>query len=121
MGRILVVDDNPQIARLVEFRLAREGHEVVVVHSGAEAIASAAARRPDLVVLDIMMPGMDGYEVLRTFRDRRDLAFVPVILLSGLGEEHHVVQGLKSGAQDYMTKPFSPSELAARVEKLLAA
>jgi len=121
MRRILVVDDNPQIARLVEFRLAREGHDVVVVHSGAEAIESASAIRPDLVILDIMMPGMDGYEVLRVFRSRLDLAGVPVILLSGLGEDHHVVRGLRSGAQDYMTKPFSPSELAVRVEKLLAA
>ena len=121
MGRILVVDDNPQIARLVQFRLSREGHEVVVVHSGQGALDSAGASPPDLIILDIMMPGMDGYEVLRTLKGHADLAGIPVILLSGLGEEHHIVQGLRSGAQDYLTKPFSPAELAVRVERLLAA
>jgi len=121
MARILVVDDNPQVARLVEFKLEREGYEVQVVHDGSTAIDTATESPPDLCILDVMMPGLSGYEVLIEFRKNPDLAKLPVILLTSLGEERHVVKGLQSGADDYMVKPFSPSELLARVNRLLAA
>ena len=121
MARILVVDDNLVLAHLVEFKLSRDGHEVQVVHNGPEAIEAATKSPPDLCVLDIMMPGMNGYQVLAAFRETPELAELPVILLTSLGEDHHVVRGFKSGANDYVVKPFSPSELVARIERLLAA
>jgi two-component system, OmpR family, response regulator ResD len=117
-GTILVVDDEPTIAEVVARYLARAGYETVVCGDGAEAVALAAERRPDLIVLDLMLPGLDGLEVLSRVRGgvHPDAA---VIVLTAKGEEDDRLVGLRSGADDYMVKPFSPAELVARVDAVL--
>ncbi|OLR90311.1 DNA-binding response regulator [Actinokineospora bangkokensis] len=113
---MLVVDDDTTVADVVRRYLERGGHRVVLVENGEDALRSAAADPPDLVVLDLMLPGIDGLEVCR--RLRRDSA-VPVIMLTALGEEENRIAGLQLGADDYVTKPFSPRELALRVDGVL--
>jgi DNA-binding response OmpR family regulator len=115
-GRILVVDDDPTVADVVARYLLRDGHEVECVADGRVALARAAERPPDLVVLDLMLPGMDGLEVCRRLRGASP---VPVVMLTALGEETDRLVGLETGADDYVTKPFSPRELALRVRSVL--
>jgi len=116
-GSILVVDDEPTIAEVVARYLERAGYETVVCGDGLEAVALAAERRPDLIVLDLMLPGLDGLEVLSRVRAAgQDTA---VIVLTARGEEDDRLVGLRSGADDYMVKPFSPAELVARVDAVL--
>jgi DNA-binding response OmpR family regulator len=115
-GRILVVDDDPTVADVVARYLLRDGHEVECVADGRLALAKAAERPPDLVVLDLMLPGMDGLEVCRRLRQASP---VPVVMLTALGEETDRLVGLETGADDYVTKPFSPRELALRVRSVL--
>ncbi|WP_026923642.1 response regulator transcription factor [Glycomyces arizonensis] len=114
--RVLVVDDDPALADVVARYLRREGFEVDYAPDGETGLRRALATLPDLVVLDLMMPGMDGFEVCR--RLRRATA-VPVVMLTALGEENDRITGLDLGADDYVTKPFSPGELAARVRAVL--
>ena len=114
--RILVVEDEPQIAEVVERYLRRDGHDVEVVGDGEAALDSFELRRPSLMVLDLMLPGVDGLEVCRQVRERSQL---PIIMLSARAEEVDKLRGLASGADDYVTKPFSPRELAARVAAVL--
>jgi len=121
MARILLADDNDVVARLVAHKLIQNGHEVEIASDGRQAIEAANVSRPDLCILDVMMPGMDGYQVMSTLRESADLADIPVILLTALGDDEDVVRGLRRGASDYMVKPFSPSELVARVDRLLGA
>ena len=117
-GSILVVDDEPTIAEVVARYLARAGYETRIASDGPSAVAAAASDRPDLVVLDIMLPGFDGLEVMR--RLHADLeGRVAVILLTAKGEESDRVVGLRRGADDYVVKPFSPAELVARVDAVL--
>src|SRR5437667_4522909 len=113
---ILVVEDERAIAEAVRARLESEGYQVSVVHDGAHAIEAAASERPDLVVLDLMLPGMDGLEVCREIQ-KRD--WVPVLMLTARTEESDKVAGFAVGADDYLTKPFSLRELAARVRAIL--
>src|SRR5881296_2746014 len=113
---ILVVEDEVAIAEAVRARLASEGYHVQVVHDGPEAIRAAAAEPPDLVVLDLMLPGMDGLEVCRELQ-RND--WVPVLMLTARTEEADKVAGFAVGADDYLTKPFSLRELAVRVKAIL--
>ncbi|WP_217163462.1 response regulator transcription factor [Streptomyces sp. AC512_CC834] len=115
-ARILVVDDDPTVAEVVAGYLDRAGHLVDRADDGPAALARAAAHRPDLVVLDLMLPGMDGLEVCRRLRDDGP---VPVIMLTARGDEDDRVLGLEVGADDYVTKPFSPRELVLRVESVL--
>ncbi|MGV9424263.1 response regulator transcription factor [Streptomyces sp. NPDC003656] len=115
-GRILVVDDDPTVAEIVTGYLVRAGHLVDRADDGPAALARAAAHRPDLVVLDLMLPGMDGLEVCAKLRERGP---VPVIMLTARGDEDDRVLGLEVGADDYVTKPFSPRELVLRVESVL--
>jgi DNA-binding response OmpR family regulator len=115
-GRILVVDDDPTVADVVARYLLRDGHEVTCVADGRLALTMAAERPPDLVVLDLMLPGMDGLEVCRRLRQASP---VPVVMLTALGEETDRLVGLETGADDYVTKPFSPRELALRVRSVL--
>jgi DNA-binding response OmpR family regulator len=115
---ILVVDDEPTIAEVVARYLARAGYEARTAPDGPSAVAAAALRRPDLVVLDIMLPGLDGLEVMRRLHDDPDTR-VPVILLTAKGEEADRLVGLRQGADDYVVKPFSPRELVARVDAVL--
>ncbi|HEY0497805.1 MAG TPA: response regulator transcription factor [Kutzneria sp.] len=114
--RVLVVDDEPTIAESVAARLRAEGFEVEIAADGPSAVAAATARRPDLVVLDVMLPGFDGLEVCRRIQAERP---VPVLMLTARDEETDLLVGLAVGADDYLTKPFSIRELAARVHALL--
>ncbi len=109
-GRVLVVDDDPTVAEVVTGYLQRAGYAVDRAETGPDALERAAARWPDLVVLDLMLPGMDGLEVCRQLRGRGP---VPVIMLTALGDEGDRVLGLEVGADDYVTKPFSPRETGA--------
>ncbi len=113
---ILVVDDEPPIVRLVRAKLQADGYAVATAGRGEEAMAYLEDNRPDLIVLDLMMPGMDGFETLRRIRATSQ---VPVILLTARAGDHDKLRGLEGGADDYMTKPFNPDELAARVAAVL--
>ena len=117
--RVLVVDDEPDITALVAYHLAREGYRVSTAANGAEALRSAQEERPDVVVLDLMLPGVSGYDVLSDLRARPDTREIGVILLTARREEADRVRGLTLGADDYLTKPFSPRELTLRVAALL--
>ncbi|MBT2508769.1 response regulator transcription factor [Streptomyces sp. ISL-98] len=116
MQTILVVDDDPTVAEVVTGYLERAGFAVTPAADGPEALRQAADRRPDLVVLDLMLPGMDGLEVCRKLRADGP---VPVIMLTARGDEDDRILGLEVGADDYVTKPFSPRELVLRVESVL--
>jgi DNA-binding response OmpR family regulator len=113
---VLVVEDDPQTAALVSLYLEREGFQVATAGTGAEAVAMADRLQPDLVVLDLMLPEMDGWEVCRRLRKKSEVA---VIMLTARGEEIDRVAGLTLGADDYVVKPFSPRELVARVQAVL--
>ncbi|MEO5878422.1 MAG: response regulator transcription factor [Streptosporangiaceae bacterium] len=115
-SRILVVDDDPTVAEVVARYLTRDGHDVECVPDGRIALNRALADPPDLVVLDLMLPGMDGLEVCRELRRH---SAVPVVMLTALGEESDRLAGLELGADDYVVKPFSPRELALRVKSVL--
>ena len=115
---ILVVDDEPTIAEIVARYLERAGYRTRTAADGAEALALAAASRPDLIVLDLMLPGIDGLEVMRRLHAEHG-PHVPVLLLTARGEEADRITGLRSGADDYVVKPFSPAELVARVDAIL--
>ena len=117
--RIIVIEDERDMAELVAMRLTREHYEVEVAHDGAEGIRKIRAAVPDLVVLDIMLPGMSGTEVLKEIRGDPQTAGVPVIMLTAKSEESDVVVGLQLGADDYVTKPFSMSILVARAAAVL--
>ena len=117
--RILVVDDEPDITALVAYHLAKTGYRVSTAANGADALRSAREERPDIVVLDLMLPGLSGYEVLAELRKRDETRDVGVILLTARREEADRIKGLSLGADDYLTKPFSPHELALRVAALL--
>ncbi|MEV6650237.1 response regulator transcription factor [Streptomyces sp. NPDC051219] len=115
-AHVLVVDDDPTVAEVVAGYLDRAGYTAERAADGPTALARAAARRPDLVVLDLMLPGMDGLEICRTLRG---VGPVPVIMLTARGDEDDRILGLETGADDYVTKPFSPRELVLRVESVL--
>jgi len=116
-GSVLVVDDEPTIAEVVARYLERAGYETRIAADGLAAIDAATSARPDLVVLDLMLPGIDGLEVMRRLREQD--RGTPVILLTAKGEESDRVIGLRLGADDYVVKPFSPAELVARVDAVL--
>jgi DNA-binding response OmpR family regulator len=117
VSRILIVEDNEDLAFGLRRTLEFEGYDVAVADDGAQGLAKAREFDPELVVLDLMLPGIDGFEVLRTLR--REGSRVPVLLLTARGEESDIVVGFDSGADDYVTKPFSTLELLARVRALL--
>jgi DNA-binding response OmpR family regulator len=118
-GSVLVVDDEPTIAEVVSRYLQRAGYDTRIAGDGPTAVELARDTRPDLVVLDLMLPGLDGLEVMRRIRDGGDRERVAVILLTAKGEESDRVIGLRLGADDYVVKPFSPAELVARVDAVL--
>jgi two-component system, OmpR family, response regulator ResD len=118
-GSILVVDDEPTIADVVSRYLERAGYSARVAADGPGALRSAGEERPDLVVLDLMLPGMDGLEVMRRLREFGEGPRVSVILLTAKGEHSDRIVGLRLGADDYVVKPFSPAELVARVDAVL--
>jgi len=116
MSRLLVVEDDPDIALALKLLLQRAGHQVAHAKDGRAGLRDAFTSRPELVILDIGLPGMDGWQVLERLRDISD---VPVLLLTAHGQESDKVRGLRGGADDYLTKPFTNAELVARVEALL--
>jgi DNA-binding response OmpR family regulator len=116
---ILVADDDDDIRALVTFRLERAGYDVISASDGEEAFVLACERRPDLVVLDVMMPRADGLEVTRRLRAREDTNRIPIILLTARAREADVATGFDAGADDYLKKPFSPQELQMRVRAML--
>lgn len=117
--KVLVVEDERDIAALVSYHLTKEGYRVRTAESGQEALEGMAAERPDLVILDLMLPGLSGYEVLQDMRRRPESAELPVVVLTARRDEADRVKGLELGADDYVTKPFSPRELVLRVSAVL--
>jgi two-component system phosphate regulon response regulator PhoB len=117
--RILVVDDEPDITALVAYHLAKAGYRVSTAATGPDALKAAREERPDIVVLDLMLPGVSGYDVLAELRRREETREVGVILLTARREEADRIRGLSLGADDYLTKPFSPQELSLRVQAVL--
>jgi DNA-binding response OmpR family regulator len=116
---ILIADDDPDILGLISFRLRRSGYDVVEAHNGEEAVQVALERRPDLVILDVMMPRVDGYEATRRIRKHEETSRIPVILLTAHVQDADVARGFEVGADDYVRKPFSPQELGDRVQAAL--
>jgi len=117
--RILVVDDEPDILELVQYNLSKDNYDVMGVESGEEALAQVHATPPDLIVLDLMLPGVDGLEVCRVLKRDTRTAAIPIVMLTARGEEADMVAGLELGADDYLTKPFSPRVLLARIRAVL--
>lgn len=120
MASILVVDDDPDICALLEFKLRGNGHTVSVEHDGEAALAALETADVDLVLLDWMMPRLGGLEVCLAMRENERLARIPVLMLTAKAQESDVQRGLAAGADDYILKPFSPREVAARIESSLA-
>ena len=118
-SRVLVVDDEPDIAALVVYHLAKAGYRVATAATGGDAVSAARAEQPAIILLDLMLPGMSGYEVLETLRADPETANIPVLMLTARREEQDRVRGLSLGADDYVTKPFSPQELVLRVGAIL--
>jgi len=117
--RVLVVEDDPDIAQLVRHFLEKAGFAVEQLANGRDALASIASRPPDLLVLDLMLPQVDGLEICRVVRSNSATAGLPIIMLTARGEESDRIVGLEIGADDYLAKPFSPNELVARVRALM--
>ena len=116
---ILVVEDEEDLRDIVVYNLERDGYKTVAVESGEEGLERAIALRPDLVILDLMLPGMNGMDVCRQLKQADDTKAIPIIMASAKGEEADIVSGLELGADDYVTKPFSPRILLARVRSVL--
>src|SRR5687767_8554144 len=117
--RILVVDDDAWILRMVTTVLEKRGYEILVAHDGEEGLHRAVADRPDLVITDVMMPKMDGWTLVKTLRSKAEFALVPVIFLTALGADEDRIRGFRLGADDYLPKPFRFEELDLRVAKTL--
>ena len=117
--KILVVDDEPTIVRLMEFILARQGHEMIVAVNGEEALEKIKSQQPDLVLLDIMMPRIDGYEVAQRLRADPATASLPIIMLSAKAQDEDIRKGVEVGVDEYVTKPFTPDHLVQVVAKYL--
>jgi len=118
-GKILIVEDDRDIAEMVEYNLTEEGYETISAPDGRTGVELAGKGRPDLIILDIMLPVMDGFEVCRALKSDSSTADIPIIILSAKSQETDKVLGLELGADDYVTKPFSPRELIARTRAIL--
>lgn len=119
MAKILVAEDEPHIFRMIEFKLKALGHDVIGATDGGEAMEAATTQKPELILLDVMMPVMDGFQVLKKLKADDDTKEIPVIMLTAKSQERDVVTGLESGAEDYVVKPFSFPELLARINGAL--
>jgi len=118
-GKTLVVDDEIYIVHILDFSLGMEGYEVITALDGEQALEKVKAEKPDLIVLDIMMPKLDGYEVCKNIKSSAETQHIPVILLSAKGRNVDQKLGFDVGADDYITKPFSPRKLVERINQLL--
>ncbi|MDR4506843.1 MAG: response regulator [Candidatus Brocadiaceae bacterium] len=117
--KILIVDDEPDLVKLIQYHLEKDGYKAISACNGEDALLLARKEMPELVVLDLMLPGIDGLEVCKRLKADRELSSIPIIMLTAKGEELDVTLGLKLGADDYVVKPFSPKELVARVQTVL--
>ena len=120
MAKILIAEDERDIRDLVAFTLRFAGHEVVVATNGEEAVTMAPDVNPDLILMDVRMPRMTGYEACRAMKARADLKDIPVVFLSAKGQENEIQQGLDAGAEEYLLKPFAPDQLTSHVKAILA-
>lgn len=120
MARVLIADDDPLLRALLQHKLAAEDHQIFAAEHGGEVLDMVRDHAPDLIVLDAMMPVMDGFEVLRKLKAGASTRDIPVIMLTALKREQDVVGGLQLGAADYLAKPFIPDELVQRIRRLLA-
>ncbi len=118
-GNIFVVDDEEDILELIRMNLDREGYKVTCIEAGEECVKKAREKLPDLIVLDLMLPGIDGLDVCKILKNDSKTRHIPIIMLTAKGEESDIVTGLELGADDYMTKPFSPKVLTARIKAVL--
>lgn len=116
--RILVVDDERHIVRLVQVNLERQGYQVLTAYDGVECLEKARAEKPDLIILDVMMPRMDGFEALQRLKTDPETSIIPVIMLTARAQDRDVLQGYQYGADLYLTKPFSPLELISLVKRV---
>jgi two-component system phosphate regulon response regulator PhoB len=119
MAKILLAEDDKQIGDMISFKLTNSGHQIVRAQDGEQAVELVTRERPDLILLDAMMPGLSGFEVLRRIKGDSAVRSIPVIMVTAKGHERDVLTGLRSGAIDYIVKPFSLKELTARVELAL--
>ncbi len=119
--KVLIADDEPNILISLEYLMKREGHQVTVARDGIQALEGIRREKPDLVLLDVMMPGKSGFEVAQAVRADESLAGVRILMLTAKGRDTDVAQGLGLGADAYMTKPFATQELAAKVRQMLAS
>ncbi len=119
MAKILVAEDEKDIRELIGFTLRFAGFDVVLASNGIEAVARAPQEQPDLIILDVRMPKMTGYEACRQLKDNPDTNTIPVVFLSAKGQETEIEQGLASGAEEYIVKPFAPDELTNQVKEIL--
>jgi len=117
--RVLIADDDALLRSLIEFKLSARGYQVIPAADGHEALRLIENERPDLIILDSMMPGMDGFAVLQSIKSKPELASIPVVMLTARKQESDIVGALQQGASDYVTKPFIPEELAMRVARLI--
>ncbi|HFE53339.1 MAG TPA: response regulator [Bacteroidetes bacterium] len=120
-AKILIADDEPFIARSLSYVLEKSGYEIYLARDGEEALRRAIDVKPDLVFLDLMMPKKNGYEVCSEIRNHPELQNVPIILITAKGQKADLERGLEAGANEYMTKPFSPTQVVARVKQVLGA
>jgi two-component system alkaline phosphatase synthesis response regulator PhoP len=118
-GKILIVEDDRDIVEMIDYNLSEEGYEVISAFNGEEGVSAAKGRQPDLIILDIMLPIIDGFDVCKHLKRNAATAHIPIIILSAKSQETDKVLGLELGADDYITKPFSPRELIARVRAIL--
>ncbi len=119
MTTVLIVDDEPDIRRLVSFSLKRHGFEIIEAADGLSACAMAEAQRPDLILMDVMMPVMNGFEAVRRLKENEATAEIPVVMLSAKSQVYEQEQGLESGAVEYIIKPFTPAQLVEQVTQQL--
>lgn len=119
MSRILVADDEPHILKLVTFTLSNRGHEVLTAADGETAAAMAEEHQPDIILLDVMMPIMNGYDAARRIHENSKTCHIPIVMLSAKSQATEVAEGLSCGATEYICKPFTPSDLVQKVSELL--
>ena len=121
MGKkILIIEDDPATQRLVDYSLKQEGYEIITASNGLEGIRKALGESPDLIILDVMLPGMDGFEICFRLRSEPATAKMPILMFSAKAQEIDKDTGIKVGADDYLIKPSAPADIVNRVEKLLA-
>ena len=121
MAKILVVEDEPSLRKLLQYQLSKIGHEIRVAGDGEQALALVKSERPDLVLLDVKLPVMGGFQVLRKLQEDKNTKSILVIMLSAKGQQHDIAAGLNQGVFDYITKPFNIPDLSARIDKALAS